>query len=95
MKSPYSIAIGTLMMIGLLGCANEVEQEASPTMELFLSGAQISGVNGILFGPDGHLYATSVIGSDISVIDTQTNEIIKRYGAEDGVFGPDDVAFNA
>lgn len=95
MKSPYSIAIGTLMMIGLLGCASEVEQEASPTMELFLSGAQISGVNGIHFGPDGHLYATSVIGSDISVIDTQTNEIIKRYGAEDGVFGPDDVAFNA
>ena len=60
-----------------------------------MSGAQISGVKGIHFGPDRHLYATSVIGSDISAIEPQTNEIIKRYGAEDGVFGPDDVAFNA
>ena len=64
-------------------------------IELFVSGAQIAGVNGIHFGPDGLLYAASVIGSDISVVDTKTNTIIKRYDLSDGVIGPDDVAFNS
>ena len=39
------------------------------------------------FGPDGYLYATSVIGSDISVVDTENKKIVKRYGLEDGVIG--------
>ena len=43
-------------------------------IELFVSGAQIAGVNGMHFGPDGLLYAASVIGSDISIIDTKTNK---------------------
>ena len=47
-------------------------------IELFVSGAQIAGVNGMHFGPDGLLYAASVIGSDISIIDTETNKIVKR-----------------
>ena len=64
-------------------------------IELFVSGAQIAGVNGMHFGPDGLLYAASVIGSDISIIDTKTNKIIKRYDLSDGVIGPDDVAFNS
>ena len=45
-------------------------------IELFISGAQIAGVNGMHFGPDGLLYAASVIGSDISIIDTKTNKIV-------------------
>ena len=47
------------------------------------------------FGPDGYLYAASVIGSDITVIDTENKNIIKRYGLSEGVIGPDDVAFNS
>lgn len=48
MKSPYSIAMVTLIMIGSLGCASEVEQEAPPTPEMmavfdFAIGAQPSG----------------------------------------------------
>ena len=64
-------------------------------LELFVSGAQIAGVNGMHFGPDGYLYAASVIGSDISVIDTESKVILKRFGLSDGVIGPDDDAFNS
>ena len=78
-----------------IGCSGEPPQPSAAKAELFLEGARISGVNGIHFGPDGYLYATSVIGSDISVVDTTAKEIIKRYGPAEGVFGPDDVAFNA
>ena len=54
----------------LVGCSDEIVQSPAAEAELFLSGAKISGVNGIHFGPDGYLYATSVIGLDISVVDT-------------------------
>ena len=64
-------------------------------MEAFVTGAKIAGVNGIHFGPDGLLYAASVAGSDISVIDTNAKKIIKTYGLSDGVIGPDDIAFNS
>ena len=81
---------GIAILIGLLGCS-----ETENKLEVFVSGAEIAGVNGIIFGPDGYLYATSVIGSDISVIDTENKIILKRYGLEDGVIGPDDIDFNS
>ena len=81
--------VSLLFLFILWGCSDN-----KSNIELFASGAKISGVNGIHFGPDGYLYATSVIGSDISVVDTKTKTILKRYGPEQGVFGPDDVAFN-
>lgn len=84
----------TLGWLILVGCSDKIVQSPAAEAELFLSGASISGVNGIHFGPDGYLYATSVIGSDISVVDTAAKEIVRRYGTADGVFGPDDVAFN-
>ncbi|MFN3214499.1 MAG: hypothetical protein ACE37M_15450 [Henriciella sp.] len=62
-------------------------------LETLATGANISGANGIHFGPDGLLYVTSVIGSDLTVLDPETGEKVKRFTAEDGVFGPDDVAF--
>ncbi|MEL7545833.1 MAG: hypothetical protein AAGJ84_04220 [Pseudomonadota bacterium] len=65
----------------------------NPTLEVIANGANITGANGIYFGPDGLLYVASVVGSDLTVIDPETSEIVKRYTAADGVFGPDDVAF--
>ena len=53
----------------LVGCS-----ETENKLEVFVSGAEIAGVNGIIFGPDGYLYATSVIGSDISVVDTENKK---------------------
>tara|TARA_Y100001970_G_scaffold180262_1_gene219458 strand:- start:1586 stop:3160 length:1575 start_codon:yes stop_codon:yes gene_type:complete len=64
-------------------------------VNIFVKGSEISGVNGIHFGPDGNLYAASVIGSDISVIDINKKKIIKRFGLQHGVIGPDDLAFNS
>ena len=74
--------------------AAPITKERTPPL-LFKSGAKISGVNGIHFGPDGMLYAASVIGSTISVVDTQAKKIVSEYGPAQGVFGPDDVAFNS
>ena len=93
---PWSQYLG-LIVAGtvLASCSGEALQRSLAEAELFLKGAKISGVNGIHFGPDGYLYATSVIGSDISVIDTEAKTIVKRYGPAEGVYGPDDVAFNA
>ncbi len=85
-KFILSIAI----LFGFIGCTENKNQ-----LELFVSGAEIAGVNGMHFGPDGYLYAASVTGSDISIIDTKTNKIIKRFDQSDGVIGPDDVAFNS
>ena len=73
----------TLFLVA--ACADKNEDVAnsthqgSATVTLFKSGAEISGVNGIHFGPDGLLYATSVIGSTISVVDTQAKKIVSEY----------------
>ena len=63
--------------------------------KVIATGANISGANGIHFGPDGLLYVASVIGSELLAIDPANGEIIHRWNSEQGVEGPDDVAFNA
>ena len=67
--------LNTLLILILISCSNDNESK----LEVFITGAEIAGVNGMHFGPDGYLYAASVTGSDISVIDTENNKIIKRY----------------
>lgn len=64
-----------------------------PKLQVIATGADIAGTNGIHFGPDGLLYITSVIGSDLTVIDPETGAVVKHFTAADGVIGPDDVAF--
>ena len=66
------LLLKTIFLVFLFSCTKD---ESSP-LEEFVTGAKIAGVNGIHFGPDGMLYAASVIGSDISVINTETGEII-------------------
>jgi len=78
-----------------IACLASCSSEDDYQLELFVEGAKIAGVNGMHFGPDGFLYAASVTGSDISVIDTENQSIIKRYGLTEGVIGPDDIAFNS
>ena len=85
------LLIKSIFLLFLFSCS----QEKNNSIEEFVTGAKIAGVNGIHFGPDGMLYAASVIGSDISVINTETGKILRRYGIEEGVIGPDDVAFNS
>lgn len=71
----------------------EAKGPPNPVLEIIADGANIAGANGIHFGPDGLLYITSVIGSDITIIDPQSGEEVKRLTAKDGVIGPDDIAF--
>ena len=73
--------------------AETVDAPKSAELETIATGANIAGANGIHFGPDGMLYITSVIGSDLTVIDPSSGEELRRFTAADGVIGPDDVAF--
>lgn len=102
MRTSLSISIAAL---ALAACAPETSTDpdasntpeerpdAPPELEVIATGANIAGANGIHFGPDGLLYIASVIGSDLTVIDPESGEEIKRFTAADGVIGPDDVAF--
>ena len=73
--------------------ADASDVQGLTSLETIATGANIAGANGIHFGPDGLLYITSVIGSDLTVIDPESGEEQRRYTAADGVIGPDDVAF--
>ncbi len=67
--------------------------ENTPTLDILATGAKISGANGILFSPDDLLYVASVIGSNLTVIDPDSGEILRQLGEAEGVVGPDDLAF--
>ena len=86
----------------LAGCGDAVETSEMPTQiasgklpatTLLVSGAKLSGANGLLFGPDGLLYVASVVGSEIVALDPDTGAIKKRLTRADGIDGPDDIAF--
>ena len=71
----------------------EAQNITGSEFEVIATGANFAGTNGIHFGPDGLLYVTSVIGSDLTLIDPESGAEVKRLTAADGVVGPDDVAF--
>lgn len=86
-----------------VGCAeSDPELAASSTelaspikVEVIATGAQIAGANGMALGPDGLLYVASVLGSNITVLDPDSGDVQRVYGASEGVIGPDDVAFSS
>lgn len=51
----------------------------------------LNGPNGIYVGPDGNVYAASVLGDEITVHDPRNGKILDRIGPERGVHGPDDL----
>jgi DNA-binding beta-propeller fold protein YncE len=48
--------------------------------------------NGITIDSDDILYVTSILTSEIVLMDRVTGEVLQRLGADQGVNGPDDVA---
>nr|WP_083332606.1 hypothetical protein [Hyphomonas sp. Mor2] len=102
MRTPLSIFSAVIFAVA---CGTEVSVDVSAPdaagapsyqgaeLEVIATGANIAGANGIHFGPDGLLYIASVIGSDLTVIDPQSGDEVKRLTFADGVIGPDDVAF--
>ncbi len=62
-------------------------------VRVLVDGAPIQGSNGIVVGPDGHLYVASVAGREIVVLNRFTGAVVDRLGAEIGVESPDDLTF--
>ena len=90
----------TILLFLVSACAqdgrpNAVGGTEAPALEVIATGANMAGANGIAIGPDGHLYVASVLGSSMTVLNAETGEVVKSYGLEDGVIGPDDVAFSS
>lgn len=87
---------GAEVDMDIADAAVEIDMETvtpTPELEVIATGSNIAGANGMHFGPDGLLYVASVIGSDLTVIDPESGEIVRRLTAAEGVIGPDDVAF--
>ena len=95
-----SAALCCLMAVG---CAepdsviktSNIELASPIKVEIIATGAQIAGANGMALGPDGMLYVASVLGSNITVLDPDSGDVQRVYGATEGVIGPDDVAFSS
>ena len=58
------------------------------SLTLILSGCS----NGITFDSDDILYVTSIINSEIVLMNRESGEVLQRLGADQGVTNPDDVA---
>ena len=60
---------------------------------VFVQGVPVRAGPGLAVGPDDNLYASTMWLRHILVLYPDTGEIIKRYGPEDGVDIPADLAF--
>ena len=79
---------GAMVIVG--ACA---PKKGEMLVDELVKGASFHGTNGLKIGPDGNLYVASVLGKEILILDPSTGTVIDRYGAEDGVVGPDDLVF--
>ena len=78
----------------LIGCgAPEPSQTTGPTVTVLSQGGPLHGTNGVMFGPDGRLYVASISSPAVVALDPESGAILERWGPEEGVKGPDDVAF--
>ncbi|HJP49566.1 MAG: hypothetical protein QGH99_01765 [Pseudomonadales bacterium] len=110
MSARYSLTVCLLTLVGLMtGCSDknepktqndakaysEAAEQKKPVLTTLATGADIAGTNGLHFSPDGRLYVASVLGSDLTIIDPGTGEVLKKLSSAEGVAGPDDVAFSS
>ena len=82
----------------LAGCASpdaDVMEAGAAGVRTIGESASFRGINGILFGPDGDLYLTSVVTPALARIDPESGEILDNWGLEDGAKSPDDLAFGS
>ena len=86
-----------LCALALLGGCDSPDSEGAETgtesVRTIGQSASFRGINGILFGPDGDLYLTSVVTPALARIDPESGDIIENWGLEDGSKSPDDLAF--
>jgi sugar lactone lactonase YvrE len=90
----YMRILGPLaIVLATVGCDTPQDPPTPLALSVLATGANIAGANGIIFSPDNQLYAASVIGSNITIMDPDSGEILRQLGASDGVSGPDDIDF--
>ena len=80
----------------LAGCDSQdadVVESGAEGVRTIGESASFRGINGILFGPDGDLYLTSVVTPAVARINPESGEIIESWGLDDGAQSPDDLAF--
>ncbi len=80
----------------LAGCASpdaDVVEADAESVRTIGESASFRGINGIMFGPDGALYLTSVVTPAVARIDPESGEILDNWGLDDGAQSPDDLAF--
>lgn len=95
-KATAVLTLATATLLATAACDNKPKEEpkaATYKVETFVPGAPFHGLHGMTFGPDGTLYAGSVVGQAIYTVDTET-------GASEVFIGPvegqaDDIEFNA
>ena len=62
-------------------------------MTVLVQGPPLHGANGINVGPDGYLYVASVSSSAVAMVDPESGAVVDFWGLEQGITGPDDLAF--
>ena len=93
---PYCNAACLAGLTLLAGCASpdaEVAEAGADDVRTIGESASFRGINGIMFGPDGALYLTSVVTPAVARIDPESGEILDNWGLDDGAQSPDDLAF--
>lgn len=61
--------------------------------KVLVRGAPIHGANGLSVHPNGRVYAASVLGLEIVIVDSRSGRIVDRLGADEGCAGADDLTF--
>ncbi|BAX90396.1 SMP-30/gluconolactonase/LRE family protein [Mycobacterium shigaense] len=64
-------------------------------LERVTAPSRLFGANGLRTGPDGRIYIAQVTGSQISVLDHRTGELVTASPKGGDIVAPDDVAFDA
>ena len=89
------LACAAAVAAGCGGAGPAAPDPSGATVTVLAQGGPLHGSNGIYFGPDGNLYIASVVSSQILAIDPESGAVVDSWGPEDGVNGPDDLAFDA
>ena len=104
MKNHFLCSLGFCLIFLFLSACKETPKSAATdettttaatekTITPFLKGTYFEGANGVFFDDKDHLNVASVTGRKIGVVNTETGEIIKKYGPAEGIEGPDDLTF--
>jgi sugar lactone lactonase YvrE len=95
-----------LLAFTVASCGDRTRRSSDPTrsrpaapdggtVSVLARGAPFHSANGIHFDAEGRLWVGSVFGRELLALDPETGSVLRRYGPEDGVETPDDVAIGA